>query len=366
MCSERLAAATCLTDCVCWYRCSMSPRSSQPRWRRPYNTNIKSLHPPALTFVLAEPKQAAALHSATSRLPSVLRSASPQSETSSMTSKAHEDSLCEPASHPTDKLLRSEVVACPQEPTNQDPSPGRVLAFACLHAANSSLLIHTTHVAGKAETTTTTMTGDTQDSSEVASAVGSDPNPATTADPPQLAPKTTEQILANKRSWLTAFAWRKEPEANPPVPEPISTRSDSPEGQSKQDPPVHPSPQPIDAVVAVTQTKEALRPQDSTSQLQDVTKSQPRPETAKDNVSTSPKPQPGPLDTLHPADKSGSTASLGATPTKFTLGMPLLGRPKVPLEKAMADARKEDSGSAQKAQSESRPKENREQGAPSP
>lgn len=257
-----------------------------------------------------------------------------------MTSKAHEDSLCEPASHPTDKLLRSEVVACPQEPTNQDPSP-----------------------AGKAETTTTTTTGDTQESSEVASAVGSDPNPATTADPPQLAPKTTEQILANKRSWLTAFAWRKEPEANPPVPEPISTRSDSPEGQSKQDPPVHLSPQPIDAVVAVTQTKEDLRPQDSTSQLQDVTKSQPRPETAKDNVSTSPKPQLGPLDTLHPADKSGSTTSLGATPTKFTLGMPLLGRPKVPLEKAMADARKEDSGSAQKAQSESRPKENREQGA---
>lgn len=47
-------------------------------------------------------------------------------------------------------------MACPQEPTNQDPSP-----------------------AGKAETTTTTTTGDTQESSEVASAVGSDPNPAT-------------------------------------------------------------------------------------------------------------------------------------------------------------------------------------------
>jgi len=352
--------------CVCWYRCSMSPRSSQPRWRRPYNTNIKSLHPPALTFVLAEPKQAAALHSATSRLPSVLRSASPQSETSSMASKAQEEeSPCEPASHPTNKVLRSEEVACPQEPTNQDPSSGRVLGFPCLHGANSSLPIHTTLVAGKVETTTTT-TGDTQaNSSEVVSAVGSDPNPATTVDPPQSAPNTTEQILANKRSWLTAFAWRKEqePEANPPVPESNPTRSDSPEGQSKQDPPVHPLPQPVDAVVAVAQTKEALRPQDSTSQHRDVALSQPGPEAAKHNV---PKPQPGPLDALQPADKSGSTASLGTTSTKFTLGMPLLGRPKVPLDRAMADARKEDSGSAQKVQSESRPKKNKEQGVPPP
>lgn len=114
----------CLTVC-----CSMSSRSSQPRWSRPYNTNRKSLHPPALTFVLAEPKQAAALHSATSKLPSILRSISPQSETSSMTSKADEESSFEP----TDKLPKSDEAESPQQPTNQDPSSGRVSVFPCLH-----------------------------------------------------------------------------------------------------------------------------------------------------------------------------------------------------------------------------------------
>lgn len=176
--------------------------------------------------------------------------------------------------------------------------------------------------------------------------------------------QNVEQTLVNKRSWLTAFTWRKAQESEGKS-EPLLVRNDPPQEHSKLNPPAD-RPQLVDTIVPVAQTKQDLSPPDSTSQPRDATLSKPEPEAPKDNVSTSPKPQSSPLDTLQSTNKSESTASLPATSTRFTLGIPLLGRPKPPLDRAASDSQREVPGSVLKAQSESCLKESGDQGEITP
>ncbi|KAG6330064.1 hypothetical protein ID866_9025 [Astraeus odoratus] len=298
----------------------MSSRPS-PRWRRPYSTNTKSVHPPALTFVLAEPKQASTLHSATTKLPIILRSAphpkSP-SETSSMKSKAHEDS--------------SEAVA---RITGQPPA-GRDDVASANQDATSAAPAET--VAQPDESGASAPDG--------ASTAPPDPVPAppTAAARPPSPPAVPDPTLTSKRPWFS-WSWgqgtetKSEPSLTPIAQPSAPTGVDSSEEPPKLEPSVQSSPDRSSSITAEAPIGDAR----SVSSPDDVTVAQSSPPGCISQSPTGKAKHSGPLTTLQSAENAGSSVSLNSTSSRFTLGLPLLGRPKLPLDKAVAMVQEDES-----------------------
>lgn len=306
----------------------MSSRPARSHWKKPYNTSLKSAHSPVVAVVLAEPKQASALHSATTKLPNILRNASPPKEpfeTIPMkpgVSEAVVDTVEQPPV--SEESAQSESVC-------QGLSPGR----------------SDVDVAAEAMTGTSDAQGS---DAEGISAPVQDADPSVAAAPPPLPSGASDRTISNKRSWFSAFTWLQgqeseaKPEQAPEASSALPVCTDSSElpptlGSTVSSTSQEPSP----SKATTTLHGGDSHSKEPAPQLEDKSLSQPKPDLGNSSADVSKLPpnkaQTIPLTTLQSADVSGSTASLNSG--RFTLGISLLSRSKPPLDKAAAASHSE-------------------------
>ncbi|KAI6161008.1 hypothetical protein EDD17DRAFT_1591508 [Pisolithus thermaeus] len=315
----------------------MSSSTARSHWKKPYNTSLKSAHSPVLTFALAEPKQASTLHSATTRLPNILRNSLSHKvpyETIPMKS-----GVSEAAGDVTEQPPVSQESA-QSESVSRGPSPDLDVVAE-----------------------TTAGTGDIQDGdAEGISAPPEDPNPPPAAGPSPPSFSTSDRTLANKRSWFSAFTWARGQESEAKIDQAPEARSAPPAcADSAELPPPPGSTVPSPSLAEATTTARAGDPnlKRSVSQSEDTSLSPPKLDLGNSSTDISKPPpskaQSSPLATLQPAEASGSVVSPKSG--MFTLGIPLLGRTKLPLDKVAAAARSEGVQSMPKTRDETPPQQ---------
>ncbi|KAI6147759.1 hypothetical protein BKA82DRAFT_507407 [Pisolithus tinctorius] len=170
----------------------MSSRPVRSHWKKPYNTSLKSAHSPVVAFVLAEPKQASPLHSATTKLPSILRNASPPKE-------PFEAIPMKPG------VNEAVVDTVEQPPVSEESAQSESVCQG---------LSPDVDVAAE----TADGTSDVQGSdAEGISAPAQDADPSVAAAPPPFPSSATDRTISNKRSWFSGFTWLQgqESEAKP-------------------------------------------------------------------------------------------------------------------------------------------------------
>ncbi|KIK25171.1 hypothetical protein PISMIDRAFT_677413 [Pisolithus microcarpus 441] len=326
----------------------MSSSTAHSHRKKPYNISLKSAHSPVLTFALAEPKQASTLHSATTKLPSILRN--------SLSKKVPYETI----------PMKSGVSEAVVDVTEQPPvSQESVQSESVSHGPPPDVGV-------VAETTAST--GDMQEGDAEGNSVPpEDPNPPLAADPSPALSSASSRTLANKRPWFSAFTWVRgqESEAKP---------DQAPEASSAlpvcADPPELPPP-PSSTVPLASQEPSTTESSASTragdpnskglvSQSDDTSLSPPKLDLGNSSADVSKsapsKAQTSPLITPQPAEASGSAVSLNSG--MFTLGIPLLGRTKLPLDKVTAIARSEGIQNVPKNQGEALPQQTHGTGKP--
>ncbi|KAI6143385.1 hypothetical protein BKA82DRAFT_4185644 [Pisolithus tinctorius] len=286
----------------------MSSRPARSHWKKPYNTSLKSAHSPVVAFVLAEPKQASPLHSATTKLPSILRIPMKPGVNEAVVDTVEQPPVSE-------ESAQSESVC-------QGLSPGR-----------SDVDVAAETAAG---------TSDVQGSdAEGISAPAQDADPSVAAAPPPLQSGASDRTISNKRSWFSPFTWLQGQESEAKL-------EQAPEASSALPVCIDPSELPPTLGSTVSSTSQEPSPSNATTtphggdshskepapQLEDKSLSQPKPDLGNSSADVSKLPpnkaQTIPLTTLQPAGVSGSTASLNSG--RFTLGISLLSRSKPPLD----------------------------------
>ncbi|KAI6030083.1 hypothetical protein EDC04DRAFT_2605496 [Pisolithus marmoratus] len=294
----------------------MSSRPDNPYWKKPYSISLKSAHSPATT-----------------KLPSILRNSLPPKE------------LYETIPNEA----RSQRVRRGHHGTNRQRAKSLPQSESVSHGASPD-------VAVVAETTTSTGDGD--------------------AEGLQIHPRLQLRLLPRPMHWMSprrtsglgsgAFTWlqHQEPEAKPEqAPEATRTLPSVPILLRHL----------LHAVRLCTQhlksssTSKATttshggesHSKESVSQPEDTSSSQPKLDLDNSSADVSKPPpitaQTTSLTTLQPPEVSDSTASL--TSGRFTLGIPLLGRYKPPLDKATVSAQSENVQDVLKNQGETLPQE---------
>ncbi|KAI6022959.1 hypothetical protein BKA83DRAFT_677413 [Pisolithus microcarpus] len=304
----------------------MSSSTAHSHRKKPYNISLKSAHSPVLTFALAEPKQASTLHSATTKLPSILRN--------SLSKKVPYETI----------PMKSGVSEAVVDVTEQPPvSQESVQSESVSHGPPPDVGV-------VAETTAST--GDMQEGDAEGNSVPpEDPNPPLAADPSPALSSASSRTLANKR----AFTWVRgqESEAKP---------DQAPEASSAlpvcADPPELPPPPSSTVPLAsqepsTTESSATTRAGDPNSkglvsQSDDTSLSPPKLDLGNSSADVSKsapsKAQTSPLITPQPAEASGRT--------------------KLPLDKVTAIARSEGIQNVPKNQGEALPQQTHGTGKP--
>ncbi|KAG1767846.1 hypothetical protein EV702DRAFT_745179 [Suillus placidus] len=343
----------------------MNSRPHHPRWNRMIITKKSSI--PSISLVFGEAQQVSSPQSAAEKLPQILRKANPSSSLSSMSKAQSKQSLEEmPTPAPLNQPTNAPKVEQLGVPTTHDKciSP---LAIEGSHSIPTPGPPNESDMA-------TVQPGTAVTSIDLTAPAPSDPIPFR---------DTYVTNLSHKPSWFASWTRAKgeqSPESGVETTRPPSSVQASAKGSSTLSEPLHSDILPVSSVPrqlpilsmtgdAEQSTPTPPLPQDIPKKSRSEDPATPTPRSASHQISLSPAGYHSRLGTasvlspldedvpklspvkLSPAtpsavlqsnDTSQSILPLSHSTSRFTLSIPLLGRPKLPLEQTIPAAQRDD------------------------